>query len=185
MSALSAAAAPTVLMLRDAVTGLGRELVEMRLTGARARRCTMTALAVALAVVVALAARVDAVWWAAISAFMCSQATAPASVQRGILRILGTMFGAGLAVLLCPWFVGDTVALSLILFAVSTVGVMGFLVSGRAYAWLLGSITADMVLMALLSDPSSALTVGADRTAEVVIGTLAAMLMAVLMDPMR
>jgi uncharacterized membrane protein YccC len=167
----------------DAVTGLGHALMEMRLTGPQGKRSAMTTLAVALAVVVALAARVDATWWAAISAFVCSQATAPASVHRGILRVLGTMGGASLALLLSPWFVNDWIALILLLFAVSTVGVVGLLVSGHGYAWLLGAVTADMVLMALLSDPLSALTVGVDRSAEVTIGTMAAMLVAVLMGP--
>jgi uncharacterized membrane protein YccC len=167
----------------DTVTGLGHELMEMRLSGPRSRRSAMTALAVALSVVVALAARVDATWWAAISAFVCSQATAPASVRRGILRVLGTMGGAGLALLLSPWFAGDSVVLILLLFAVSTVGVVGLLVSWNGYAWLLGAVTADMVLMALLSDPLSALTVGVDRTAEVTMGTAAAILVAVLMGP--
>jgi uncharacterized membrane protein YccC len=94
-----------------------------------------------------------------------------------------TTAGASLAVLLSPWFAGDIVALSLALFVVSTGGLLGMLVSGHGYAWLLGAITADMVLMALLSDPVSALWVGVDRTAEVAIGTTAAMLVAVLVGP--
>ena len=66
---------------------------------------------------------------------------------------------------------------------VSTLGVLGFLVSGHGYAFLLGAITADMVLMAILGDPASGLSVGVDRTAEVTIGTASAMLVAVLMAP--
>jgi uncharacterized membrane protein YccC len=172
--------APATCILRDAAVGLSQELAEMRLTGGRGSRCAMTAMAVTSATTLALAVHVDEVWWAAISGFVCSQATAPASVQRGILRILGTVGGAGLSMLLSPWFAGDAVALCLALFVVSTTGVLGLLVSGHGYAWLLGAITADMVLMALLSDPSSALPVGVDRAAEVTVGTVAAMLVALL-----
>jgi uncharacterized membrane protein YccC len=178
-----ASIAPVLRIGQDVVAGLRNELIEMRLTGERGRRCTMTALAVALATASALALHVDEAWWAAISGFVCSQATAPASVQRGILRILGTMAGAGLALLLSPWLAGDAIALSLALFVVSVTGVLGLLVSGHGYAWLLGAITADMVFMALLSEPSSAMAVGTNRAAEVVIGTLSAMLVALLVGP--
>jgi uncharacterized membrane protein YccC len=168
---------------RDVMTVLCHEMSELRLTGQRGRRCALAALAVALACMAALALHLDETWWAAISAFMCSQATAPASVQRGVLRILGTAAGAGLAVLLSPLLAGDTVALSLALLVGTTLGVLGLLVSGHGYAWLLSAITADMVFLALLSDPSSALSVGANRTLEVVIGTTAAMAVALLIAP--
>jgi uncharacterized membrane protein YccC len=172
--------AVAIRIVREAVAGTYRELAEVRLTGARGRRGAVTTLAVAVAVTAALAVHVDDAWWAAISAFVCSQATAPASVQRGVLRILGTIGGAALAVLVSPLLAGDDVALILALLAVSTVGVLGQLVSRHAYAWLLGAVTADMVLMALLSDPASALTVGLNRSAEVTIGTTAAMAVALL-----
>jgi uncharacterized membrane protein YccC len=171
------------VLVRDATVALGRDLIEVPLIPERRRQSTTTALAVALSVVVALAMHLDDAWWAGISAFVSSQATAPASVRRGILRMLGTVAGAGLAMALCPWLQGDMVALSLALLATSTVGVLGSLVSGYGYAWLLGAITADMVLMALLSDPTSALAVGTNRFAEVVLGTASAMLVAVLTGP--
>ena len=50
------------------------------------------------------------------------------------------------------------VAISLALLLVSTAGVLGLLVSQYGYAWFLGAITGDMVLLALLSDPLTALT---------------------------
>jgi uncharacterized membrane protein YccC len=167
-------------IVQQAVAGTYRELAEMRLTGTRGRRCVVTTLAVAVAVTAALAVHVDDTLWAAISAFVCSQATAPASVQRGILRILGTIGGAALAVLVSPLLADDHVALILTLLVVSTVGVLGQLVGRNAYAWLLGAVTADMVLMALLSDPASALMVGVNRSVEVTIGTAAAMVVALL-----
>ena len=39
---------------------------------------------------------------------------------------------------------GDAVALSLVLFAVSVVGVLSVLVSPHGYAWLLGAITTSV-----------------------------------------
>ncbi len=51
------------------------------------------------------------------------------------------------------------------------------------YAWLLGAVTVAMVLLAALADPLSAPDVACSRTAEVTIGTLAALLMVVLLAP--
>lgn len=168
---------------RTIVAALRHELAEFSIVGERSAQCAMVALAVALATTVALWVRVDAAWWAAISAFVSTQASAPASLRRGILRILGTALGAIVAVLLLPWLVEDPVALSLTLLAASTVGVIGFLVSQRGYAWLLGAITLDMVLLAAIDDPLSALEVACNRTAEVTIGTLCAILVALMLAP--
>ena len=45
------------------------------------------------------------------------------------------------------------------LFLASSLGVLGFQVSRHGYAWLLGAATTDMVLLAALADPRSALSV--------------------------
>nr|WP_294518041.1 FUSC family protein [uncultured Rhodopila sp.] len=170
-------------IVRDAVSALRLELGEMRLAAERGPGCTMTALAVTMAVMTTLLLRLDDGWWAAISAFVSTRATAPASVERGVLRILGTIAGAIVALLLSPWLAGDAVMLTLVLFAVSTIGVLGLLVSPHGYAWLLSAVTMDMVLLALLSDPLSAVSVAAYRTAEVIIGTGSAIVVVWLLAP--
>jgi uncharacterized membrane protein YccC len=172
-----------VRIVRDAVSALRLELAEMRLSGGRAPGCAMTAAAVTLAVMITLALRLEDAWWAGISAFVSTRATAPASIERGVLRILGTIGGVAVSLLLSPWLAGDAVTLTLVLFAVSTLGVLGFLVSPHGYAWLLSAITADMVLLALLGDPLSAVSVAANRTAEVTIGTVAAILVVLVLAP--
>jgi uncharacterized membrane protein YccC len=175
--------AAVIQITRDLATALRQEMAEMQLAAGRGPQCAITALAVALAVLAALALQVEDVWWAAISAFVSTRATAPASVERGVLRILGTIAGAVVSLLLSPWLAGDMVSVTLVLFVVSTAGVLGFLVSPHGYAWLLSAITADMVLMALLSDPLSAVSVAANRVAEVVIGTGAAVLVSLVLAP--
>jgi uncharacterized membrane protein YccC len=175
--------AAAVRITRDAASALRRELAEMHLTGGRAPGCAMTAAAVTLAVMITLALGLEDAWWAGISAFVSTRATAPASIDRGVLRILGTIGGATVSLLLSPWLAGDMVTLTLVLFLVSTIGVLGFLVSPHGYAWLLSAVTADMVLLAMLSDPLSAVSVAANRTAEVIIGTAAAILVVLLLAP--
>jgi len=183
MSGPAGTAATVGRALRELAVALYHELAELRLFAGRAPLCAMTAAAVALATTVALAVRVDSIWWAAISAFVSTRATGPASLQRGALRIAGTAVGAALALLLSPWLVNDDVAMCLVLLVGSTLGVVGYLVSRHGYSWLLGAVTAVMVLLSALADPLSALSVACNRTAEVTIGTVAAILVAMLLAP--
>src|SRR5215472_3968098 len=94
-----------------------------------AARQSGSPLGVALAVIASLLLRLDAPWWAAISAFVSLQLTAPASIERGLLRIAGTAIGAAVGLGLSPWLIEDQLAISLALFAASTIGVLGLQVS--------------------------------------------------------
>src|SRR5262249_27737397 len=106
-------------LLRDTIARLHQELTEIRFGNARGQYCTRTTLAVVLAVIAALVLQVDAPWWAAISAFVSIQVTAPSSVARGGLRIGGTAIGAAVGFFLSPWLIEDQIALTLVLFAVA------------------------------------------------------------------
>jgi uncharacterized membrane protein YccC len=174
-------------MLRRTASGgraigeaLYRDLLDVRWSGQRATTCFVTAISVTVATTLAMVLHLDDIWWATISGFMATQATTPASLRKGVLRIIGTVAGAGAVVLLSPLLVDDPVLVTLLIFIASTVGILGLLVSPHGYAWLLAAITVDMVLMNLLSDPYSTLEVAASRTAEVAVGTGAAMLVSVL-----
>jgi uncharacterized membrane protein YccC len=169
--------------LRATVAAMRREIAEIEIASARGQHCTRTTLAVVLSVIVALMLRVDAPWWAAISAFVSIQVTAPSSIERGAMRIVGTAIGAAIALLLSPWLVEDQVALSLALFLGSTIGVLGLQVSRHGYAFMLGGVTLDMVLLASLGDPTSVLETACNRTAEVTIGTVSAVLISIVLSP--
>jgi len=180
---MSEAARESGSPLGIALTDLRSEMAEIDLSSARAQHCARMTLAVALAVIASLVLRLDAPWWAAISAFVSLQLTAPASIERGLLRIAGTAIGATIGLGLSPWLIEDQVAISLALFAASTIGVLGLQVSRHGYAWLLGGITTDMVLLATLGDPTSALEVACNRVAEVTIGTTIAVLISIALSP--
>ncbi len=128
-------------MLGTVLAGLWQELRTVASSGPRARFATATALSVALATVAAIALHADDVWWAAISGFMSSQTTRPASIQRAILRITGTFAGACAALLVIPWIAGDHVACCLFIFATASVGALGGMVSRHPYAWLFFGVT--------------------------------------------
>jgi uncharacterized membrane protein YccC len=169
--------------LHEAATALHHEIAEIEITSPRGGHCARTTLAVALAVIIALLLRLDAPWWAAISAFVSIQVSAPSSIERGALRIAGTAIGAAIALLLSPWLIEDQVAVSLVLFLASAIAVLGLQVSSHGYAFMLGGVTLDMVLLASLDDPTSALSVACNRTAEVTVGTAMAVLVALLLSP--
>jgi uncharacterized membrane protein YccC len=111
------------------------------------------------------------------------QISAPSSIERGALRVAGTAIGAATAMLLSPWVIEDQVAISLALFVASAIAVLGLQVSSYGYAFMLGGVTFDMVLLAALGDPTSVLSVACNRTAEVTIGTLAAVLVSIVLSP--
>ena len=161
---------------------LREDLKELSL-GRHARFCTSATLSVALATVVALAMHVDSAWWAGISAFMSSQASRPASFTKGALRVIGTLAGAAIGLALASWLVYDHVACCLFLFLVTTAGMLGYQLSSHGYAWLLGAITFNIVILMSLTSPDQAYDIAFYRSLEVVIGVAAAGLMALLLAP--
>jgi uncharacterized membrane protein YccC len=162
---------------------LSAELGDLRLKGAAAQFGYRVSFAVALSVVLAMAIPLQEIWWAAVSAFMVSQATRPASLRRGVLRIIGTICGAAIGLGCASTVAYDHVLCALFLLIAGFLGTLGFLLSAVGYAWLLGAITAMMVVLMSLPDPTVTLSGALNRVAEVVTGTAAAMLGAWLFAP--
>lgn len=159
------------------------ELTDIRPAGPRARQETITALSVGISVTLALLGHMDMPWWAGISGFMSVQATRPGSIQRVILRIAGTIAGAAAALAITPFAIHDHVAGSLFLFAVAALGMLGSLVSPHAYAWLFFAITANLVALTSINDPASTFHFALYRVGEVMMGSLAALLVVTLLAP--
>jgi uncharacterized membrane protein YccC len=170
-------------MITELFKGLGAEIAELRLTGPRARQGYAVAFAVALAVAAAALLTLHDAWWAAISAFTVSQTTRPASLRRGTLRIIGTIIGAVIALACASTLAYNHALCALFLLAAGTIGTLGYLLSPYGYAWLLAAITAVMVVLMSLTDPTVAFAGATDRVADVIIGTVAAMLAALLFAP--
>jgi uncharacterized membrane protein YccC len=151
------------------------ELRGMTMRGPRAILAIAAALAVGVAIVLALALRLQDVYWAGISAFVCMQTSQPASLQKGLHRILGTVLGAVAALICFPPIAFDHVATMLLLFCAGSLAIAGSLVSRHSYAWLLGGITAIMVVLGALDDPGRALNIAVYRSAEIILGTSVAL----------
>jgi uncharacterized membrane protein YccC len=175
---IAAALSDVGTLIGDTLVALGHEIAELHRPGPRARLCVMAALSVALSITAALALHLDSLWWAAISGFISVQATRPGSIRRGAMRIVGTAAGALVGFCCASWLAYDHVACALFLLACTTLGVLGTMVSPHGYAWLLAGITAVMVVVMSLDDPTVALNVAVYRTMEITLGTAAALCVA-------
>jgi uncharacterized membrane protein YccC len=165
------------------LSAVRQDLAETGFGGPRARLGTMATLSVAASTTAALTLHLDNVWWAAISGFMSIQASVPASLRKAVLRIIGTIAGAVAAVLLTPWLAYDHVAFCLVLMIVTTIGVVGVQVSPHGYAWLFTAVTFDLILLMSLDRPVLAFDLAVYRTSEVMIGSFAAVVVALLLAP--
>jgi uncharacterized membrane protein YccC len=173
----------SLMRVGNASAALARELGTVSLSGPRARRATMATAAVALAVPMGCAMNLPDVWWAAISAVISTMPTRPASIEKGLLRLLGTAFGASLAYALIGWIAYDHAACVLALFAVSSIAILGMAISPHGYAWMFLGVTFTLVVLVSLNDPAQAFSVAIYRTLEVGVGITCAILVATLLAP--
>jgi uncharacterized membrane protein YccC len=155
----------------------------LTLRGPRAVLALATAFAVGGAVILALALRLPAPYWAGISGFICMQSSQPQSLRKALHRMGGTALGAAAALLVFPWIAFDHAATMLVLFAAGTLAILGSLLSRFSYAWLLGGITTVMVILGSLNDPALTLSFAVYRSAEITLGSVMALAVAFMLLP--
>lgn len=129
---------------------------------------------VMLAIVLAQALGARMIGWAAFSAFVLIRGDVGHTLLRGVLRVAGTLAGAGLALLVVP-LVEPSVPLQMAAAGiVGGLGLYGAITLPRSYAWLLFGLTFLMVLLDKIASPGVDLIEFAKtRTLEVGAGTLA------------
>jgi uncharacterized membrane protein YccC len=138
-------------------------------------------LSVSLAIVIAHLVGAQNISWAAISAYMVMRSHVSDSLLRGTLRILGTAFGAGLALLVVPAVQGSWPLSSVAGSVFGGVTLYGGLTGRRAYAWLFTGLTFEMILLDKLEHPNYAITAfAATRLMEVASGTCACIVVSTL-----
>ncbi|MEK1890696.1 MAG: FUSC family protein [Phyllobacterium sp.] len=138
-------------------------------------------LSVLLAIVFAHALGAQYVGWAAFSGYAVLRARLSESFMRGTFRIVGTVAGALVALVLAPLIADKPFMLALALAVIGAATLYFALVSRRSHAWLFTGLTFCMILIEGMKDPgNSVLPFAQSRVVEILAGTFACILVSAL-----
>ncbi len=145
-----------------------------------------TYLAAMLALYVAFSLDLPRPFWAMITAYITSQNFAGAVYSKAFFRVLGTLAGSGVALILVPALVNQPVLLSLVLAAwiALCLGVSLLDRTPRAYGFMLAGYTAALVGFPSVVDPAQIFQTAVARAEEISIGAMCAALVHGLIFPM-
>jgi uncharacterized membrane protein YccC len=136
---------------------------------------------VLLAIVIAHLVGAQMIAWAAFTAFVLMKGPIAETLLRAVLRMIGTLLGATLAI----WFErlssGALWQVMLATALIGAIGLFGMLTARRAYAWLLFGLTFIMIVLDRLEDPTIEMeALALTRVLEVGAGTLACLTVSVI-----
>jgi uncharacterized membrane protein YgaE (UPF0421/DUF939 family) len=137
---------PQLRRLRHMAGAVVAELRLASLRGDRGKLCAETVGSVVLAVYLADVFNLKERWWVALSAYVLVKANPVVEVRRCLERLTGTIIGALAGMLLAALSFRDPGLTILALALVSGLGIYCMLGSAYAYSWILGAVTALMVL---------------------------------------
>ncbi len=139
------------------------------------------ACSVLLAIAISHQIGAENVGWAAFSGYMVMRSHVAESFTRGVLRIIGTLIGAGGAFLLAPLLLPSTLLLSFGLMAWGGVTLYFAIVGKRAYAWLFTGLTFLMVLIEAMEHTNEPIQrFATTRVLEVLAGTIACVIVSAI-----
>ena len=136
---------------------------------------------VLLAIVIAHLVGAQMIAWAAFSAFVLMKGSVAETFVRGVLRMIGTLLGATLAI----WFErlssGAVWQNMLAVAVVGGVGLYGMLTARRAYAFLLFGLTFLMIVLDRMENPAIDIkALALTRVLEVGAGTVACVIVSMV-----
>ncbi|MCJ2182335.1 FUSC family protein [Novosphingobium sp. 1949] len=153
------------------------ELRELARPGPRMADEIACVISVMLAVVFAQLAHARMVDWAAVSALVLLKSDTMETIVRGVMRMVGTLIGGALALVLAPLAVQSLTVAIVSAGVVGTIGLYGMLTGRRAYAWFLMGLTFEIILLDKLANPHlDTIEFAHTRLIEVGAGTLACVL---------
>ena len=140
-----------------------------------------------LAYYIALSIGLDQPSWAIITVYIVSQTSVGASLSRSLYRLVGTVIGAGMTVLIVPTFVNSPLFCSVVLTGWITFCLyLSFLErTPRAYGFVLAGYTASLIGFPAVSDPGAIFNIAIIRVQEIMIGIFCAALIHRYIFPAR
>ena len=144
-----------------------------------ARRLDAAECVASVLLAIAFAHLLDArnVSWAAFLGYAVMRGHVADSLLRGVLRVIGTVIGAALGLLVVPYAAASLPFASVALALVGMATLYGAITGKRAYAWLFVGLTFTMVMLDVLEHPHIAIAEFVrTRILEVVAGTAACVL---------
>src|SRR5512147_971871 len=134
------------------------------------RSAFATTLACEIALLVVMALHLENPAWALITVLVLATPTAGSSVQKAVLRVVGTAVGASLALVLIQRFDQAPLGFSLALAALCLVAAYGAAGTRYTYAYLIGFVTIVIIAMQGLETPHQAVDIAFARACEVGTG---------------
>lgn len=145
----------------------------------------VTASATCLATLAALVLHLDDPWWAAISAWIISHPEKRFVVQKGLLRVIGTLAGCLLGYLIAistgGWVLTQLIVM---VFAFSAAVFMRF-TAEHAYAWAMFWILLALTVLIAQQNPAEVADFAYFRSIEIVTGVIAATVVAFVAEAWR
>jgi uncharacterized membrane protein YccC len=144
-----------------------------------------TTAAAQLALVAAWSLDLRHTHWAAMTVWLTAQPTRGLLLDKSVLRVVGTLFGAAVGFTLLALFPGHTVALvaGLTAWTALCAGASAFVRPARAYGIILAGYTAVMLALPSSADGASAQGLFGDRVLCTLIGVLVSAVVTGLLTP--
>lgn len=131
----------------------------------------VTAFAAWLATTIVFALHLDDAWWAAITVWMVMNVPERhAILVKGILRVVGTIFGAVIGYLVAVWAEGQTVLQMVVIAGAVAIGCYQRHRAEYAYAWFMSFLVIAMLVAKSLDDPAGIIEFAWFRVYEIVVG---------------
>ncbi|AEX51789.1 FUSC family protein [Rahnella aquatilis] len=129
-----------------------------------------------LAYYIALAIGLDRPSWSIITVYIVSQTSVGASLSRSVYRLMGTITGAAMTVVIVPGFVNTPIICSLVLTGWITLCLYFSQLdrTPRAYAFVLAGYTASLIGFPAVFEPGTIFDIAITRVQEITIGILCA-----------
>lgn len=157
--------------------------MEFKLNSEQFQAALRAVLAGVIVLIVAQTLRLEDVNWSLLTVLILIQPRARATYQKGIYRVLGTLGGAGIAVILISLFAQEPLVLFLSLGACFFP--VFYLMSGKLlpYSFLMAGFTLIMVASSGLQTPEKAVITAIFRTTEICLGVVTSIFITIWIWP--